>query len=212
MNIANNTQTSFYGLKKNIEIGRKVLSEINNEFNRPMHSHTMVDAKILAHQDDPKFSKVVEKLKTLSQKQMAEHAEILAQRKYSSTGSLDETITRVYEDTKKYGYADCNERALVTYEKLSKKGLPAFNLNMIVENANQNGSNSAPIKNHIFSIFDVKKGAKISDPKTWGNNAVVVDWWSNTVMGFKDAEEYFKKVLNFNPEKEKISYKFFLDV
>ena len=43
--------------------------------------------------------------------------------------------------------------------------------------------------------------AEITDPKTWGNEAVVTDPWSNIVLGARDALDYFRKIFGIDSEQ-----------
>lgn len=203
MNISFNNQLGFLGLKTNLRIGQNVLQEFSRDFPKRPRSFTRIDAKILEHSDDPKYKDIIEKLCKLSSKYRSEHQEIMMERIYHPYGPKDK-FTRIFDETKEFGYANCDEQAMMIYDKLRKRDITAYNIDMSFINRDD-----VVKKNHIFTVFGVKEGSKVSDIKTWGNEAVVVDAWSNVAMGIKEAEAYFKKMLSYKPEEEKIVYKLY---
>lgn len=52
----------------------------------------------------------------------------------------------------------------------------------------------------------MKQGAKISNPKTWGDDAVLVDTWSNQAEPASIGLKYLQEMFVFNPKTEYIEY------
>ncbi len=59
---------------------------------------------------------------------------------------------------------------------------------------------------HSFIVSGMAKGADTKKPSTWGNNAVIVDPWSNVILEAKEGLEHFKKILGVS-DKHTEGYK-----
>ena len=44
----------------------------------------------------------------------------------------------------------------------------------------------------------MKEDAKINDPSTWGDDAVVCDVWANIAMGKDEAIEYYRDLFSID--------------
>ena len=46
---------------------------------------------------------------------------------------------------------------------------------------------------HAAILLGAKEKAEISNPKTWGNKAVIVDPWNKFVLPARDAMDYYNQ-------------------
>lgn len=99
---------------------------------------------------------------------------------------------------KKYNIANCGDRAQIIDEKL--KSLNYINTKkMMVKGNNDFG-------NHVFNVIGFDKNADMTNPNTWGPNAVVVDAWANKVMTPAEAVDFYKEFLLYNAKNEPIYF------
>ena len=59
---------------------------------------------------------------------------------------------------------------------------------------------------HVFNVIGLDKNANISDPSTWGKNAVIVDAWAGKTMTPKEAIEFYRDFFNYNNEHQKSNF------
>lgn len=93
-----------------------------------------------------------------------------------------EVFHRRLEASESYGIGNCGEQASVALDFLSR-GFSAINAEQF----------EIPGLDHTFVILGRKKGSKLSDPSTWGNNGVVCDPWSGKVFKALPYETQFEK-------------------
>lgn len=85
--------------------------------------------------------------------------------------------------------ANCWEDMMLIYTKLLEKGEKPHLLEIIVNMDNGRRSN------HFTTVFGLKENAVLSNPKTWGTKALVVDAWVNVVEPAFDFLEKMKTKL-----------------
>lgn len=192
----NNLQTnnrpvslSFGSLKPLKKVGESVIKEFRNEFGY-LQSSSIIEGKILLHTGNPKYRTLLRKL---DQKVTTLQNEIYDDSfsKLNDCGSIKSLITKTKNIMKRKGKANCWEDAVIVYEKLQKRGLNPQNFQMILDTKRF-------IRNHVSTVVGLKKGAKIENPKTWGNKAIIVDAWQGIVMKADDAIRFFEKSLKAN--------------
>lgn len=193
---------SFEGLKENLRTGEKVYREFKKEFPL-LRSNTFVQSKIAQHRFSRKFKTLIPKLQQLSYSYGSgvEYSRSQIKESYPGLGVYIKDLKNVLARTK---YANCGDGSHIMQFELLKKGEKPHLISMTVKDL----IFGHPVKNgdHEFAVFGLKKGAKLDNPKTWGNEAVVVDPWSNIVMQARDAIEEIKAKLGFEPIIHKIDY------
>ncbi|MDD3236565.1 MAG: hypothetical protein PHV37_00530 [Candidatus Gastranaerophilales bacterium] len=199
-----NSQISFCGLKQNLRVGEDVLRSFKKEF-PALKSNTLVDLHIMNVKDTERFQSVLPDLRRLSER----YGDNLYQvRREIITPYKDEQLPRYVERTgellKKKPYANCSESSYFIKQALKEKGETPTRLTMDVINK----KNGYPVdgKDHVFNIFGLKENADPTNPKTWGNQAVVVDAWSNFVMEAKNALETFNRIFKVDQSKHEVKY------
>lgn len=85
--------------------------------------------------------------------------------------------------------ANCWEDMMIIYTKLLEKGEKPHLLEIIVHK--NNGCRSK----HFTTVFGLKENANLSNPKTWGTKAIIVDAWVNVVEPAFDFLEKMKTKL-----------------
>jgi len=195
-----NSNISFEGLKENLRLGEGVYKNFKKDF-PVVRSNTFVDAKISEHLGSDKFKKLIPKLKHLEYKYGNGVSTERKQRR-GNNFSIPEYINNLRNVLAEKKYANCGEQAQIIQYQLFQKGEKPHIISMLFKyeclGVNMN--------DHTFTVFGLKKGAELDNPKTWGNHAVVVDPWANIVMKSSDAIEYFKTKFLFKPERHVIQY------
>lgn len=193
---------SFEGLKDNLRLGEKVLKDFRKEFGYP-HSATFVRAKIIRNSKSTK-PKVIEKLEEVEDvwiKYRNEVRELGIKENKRPTSMLDlkNYIDNLKALIKSKKCCNCPQQASIIQFELLKRGEEAHNVIFTF---------TGDYRNHICTVFGLKKGANFSNPATWGNKAVIVDAWSGVVKKANEGLEFLKHYMSFNSQKEKmICYK-----
>lgn len=180
-------------LKSNLRIGEKVLKEIRQEFPF-LRSATFVHAKIEKLKINPNF----EKIKVQSNRLESRYNEGVFVTRSQLSEDMDcfEFVRKSKEVYESQNFANCGENSFLAFVGLYKHDQKPTVLTLEVQKRFLGIFYiKMPDKNHQFPIFGLKKGAKISNPATWGEKAVVVDPWVNIVMPAKEALEYLKDFL-----------------
>ena len=80
--------------------------------------------------------------------------------------------------------ANCKEQSLIMQNELEKLNIPSVVI-------------GRELFDHCFIVANIAKNADISNPKTWGKKAFVVDAWMNKVFKSKeDAFTEYKRIFN----------------
>jgi len=189
-------------LKENLRLGEAVYKDFKKEF-PVLRSKTFVQCKIFQYEGSDRFEKIRHKVENLADSNAAGIRDVRWQisGKYFNLSEYIDKLKKVISAKK---YANCDEQAQIIQFELLKRHQKSHFISMHVRDA-ESGRN-IKFRMHDFSVFGLKKGAEIDNPKTWGNNAVVVDPWSNRVMPANEAIRYYETKFGFNPEIHKITY------
>lgn len=176
-------------LKENLRIGEDALREFKKEFPY-LRSDTMLDVRL-------------KRLKSPIPKNISEEMFFLtcAYKHYVSSSrnancfidfnfdSLDDYIKVFKNNIKNFKAINCKEYKILSGYSILKKGFKSRLMAMQVYN-----KEGFPEKNesHGFTVIGMKKDADPRNPITWGQKAVVVDFWGNLVMKADEALKYFK--------------------
>lgn len=192
--------TSFLGLRENKLLGERLLKEFYKEFGH-MQSSSMLKHKIAKYKKAKRSSYFT--TKKMEAKAIKLEKEIYDPKynniyapvaPYKSENEFIKNLNTMLKSLKK---ANCWEDMAIMSNKLKMAGEKPrlFIIDLLYNNFGH--------CNHFTCVFGLKKDAKIAEPKTWGNQAVIVDAWSNIVMESKQALEYFYKLFDFNPQKDR---------
>ena len=96
--------------------------------------------------------------------------------------------------------ANCGEQATLLQDVFLKNGKEAHLVGIYFYNNNNTSAAEDDVINHGFVVSGLRADADITDPKTWGNEAVVTDPWSNVVLGAREALEYFRMMFGIDSE------------
>ena len=179
-------------ITQNLYAGEKVLKCFNSDFQN-LQSNTRYNLLIENHKNDLKYSDLLPKLKGKS---------ILAGLKMNgirvSYNNAPNKINYLKKAVKFQKVANCQERAFLVHNELNNMGIQSQNirLNFIPKDGQDIN------KNHAFTVIGMAENADPAKPKTWGENAVIVDAWANIVKRASDGLEYLKGLFKYNPEVE----------
>ena len=175
---------SFCGLKENINYGHQAIAQVKKDFPDGFKSNTYYE--MFSDKKDPDILSAYNKgiLKSREQvKWQMRH------------GIMERDATEVV--VRESGYANCGEQAFLVSNRLNKMGVKNKIVNMAICSAKtkmvENG--------HTFCVIDTDNFINPMSPKSWSDEAVVVDMWSNTVAKGSDAIKYFYNL--FKPDSEK---------
>ena len=179
-----------------------MLRRINQELNSPIKSNTKIGTKIVEHQSDERYKGLVDKLSDVERK-YALQIDKERKRRPDHFQSFEEYIYVLMDSATTSGVANCAERAYIVQSELLKQKEAAHVVKMTLQDKS-NPDLKIKFGEHVFTVFGLKRGSDLTKPEKWGDNAVVVDWWANMVMSARDAIDYYKKILNFNPQFQDI--------
>ncbi len=167
---------SFCGLKENVLYGCKAISDVKKDFPNGLMSNTYYD--------------LFEKEKDLEVKESLEIAidrtrfivDQYIRQGFSSKDAVEMAV-------KKTGVANCGEQAVLVSRKLDKEGI----INKIVQmDICRSGKGYHYVTGgHTFCLVGASQDMDIKEPKTWGDEAVVVDMWSGIVKKASEALNFF---------------------
>lgn len=197
---------TFGNLRSQKLLGEKILQSIYNEIG-PFKSASKLSARITAldrkgaFKENPMFGFNLRYIVN----EMMEAIYINDDFLYKQSG------VKVFDDVdsyckelkgniiKKKNKANCWEQMVLVFNELQKSGeIPhPFKMGLYFNETWQ--------ADHFTVVFGLKKAADITNPKTWGQKAVIVDSW----LGFADsAKNGIEKITNFISGKKitKINY------
>lgn len=200
---------SFCGVKENIKIGKDTIKALRTEIGKPQSS-TYLDTKIMQQYHNPNKDHFVYRLKDLS-KAWEEKMQSMYDKYFEyQDNPPEDLIPRLKEMVKKYKMANCDIQSLITKDELEKRGENAhiFCIDIIEKPIKFLFFKITDVKilkcNHMFTMIGLDEKFIPNKPETWGENAVMVDAWSERVLAGKEAFQWLKKFFKFNPEKEEI--------
>ena len=188
------TNISFGSLKAQKSLGEKMMKEYRRNYPQYFHSNTLVKSFITRHNGDRAFKPVNKNLQSLADRYNEEIDNVRKKYggNYDSWGSFIDDLKRAVLSE---NAANCGEQAFLMQDVFLKNGEEAHNVCMTFYT-----KKDKIYGNHSFVVSGLSRNADIANPKTWGNEAVVTAPWSNVVLGAREAIDYFRKILGFNPK------------
>ena len=189
----------FTSIKPEMRIAEQVLKEFKQEFPY-LQSGSIIRSKIALHEGNLKYKEQIKalhpKMETLD-REINKATDILLDKRYMSVNNFLRKIKRLI---KKSGKANCGEDFFIIHKSLVDKGLKPQNFQMVAF------LNNGKATNHFSTVFNLKKGAKMNNPTTWGSKAIIVDGWKGIAMKANDALEFFKQTLSGNTQINKLEF------
>ena len=188
------TNISFGSLKAQKSLGEKMMKEYRRNYPQYFHSNTLVKSFITRHNGDRAFKPVNKNLQSLADRYNEEIDNVRKKYggNYDSWSSFIDDLKRAVLSE---NAANCGEQAFLMQDVFLKNGEEAHNVCMTFYT-----KKDKIYGNHSFVVSGLSRNADIANPKTWGNEAVVTDPWSNVVLGAREAIDYFRKIFGFNPK------------
>ena len=175
---------SFGSLKQNLEAGRRELAK----FKRILPyapSSTRIQTQIIRHENSPRFQTIIPRLDKLSEKYDR------LEDNFCLSSSWDSSAD-VIRDIKNNKVGNCGAMNDAMELMMLEDGLDAHAISLAITNKSDGGLKER-VGDHLFAVLGLREDADFSDIKTWGNSAVIVDAWSNTVMAAREGMDYIKK-------------------
>lgn len=205
-NVARNNNITFTSIKPNLRLGEAVLQEFKQEFPYIKSSSDLfIRVNTLQNSGKYPLNKLLMSLK--------EKAHFLSEQIYDksfdcltigqSCNNLAEFSIKLSQHIKEKNFkANCDLDSLIILNKLTERGANPQNIEIKVIKECFN------VVNHFTTVFGLAKDAKVDNPKTWGNKAVIVDAWKGIVMKADDALRYFEQLLK---QGKNLQYTFYED-
>ena len=159
----------------------------------------------MEHENDPKYENLNKELRKLSRKISNEIFNVRESIDFYY-GPLEKFMERKMPLFKSRGVANCGEVSSAILYYLKQKGEDAHKIHIQIKKKLFKKPENRLFSDHSFVVIGLKKDAKLTDPKTWGNNAVIVDAWNGVVGKAKEVLDQYQRMFKFNPKKEKIIF------
>lgn len=207
-----NPTIPFRGFQEDLKLSEDIVKDI-----RRMHiqSDTYLDLRIAqreiaAQQGDKRSLKILPKLCKLNQEiysRTLQFRDALYGKKLANEEKFqnyDEFASILKKYMVKGKVANCAEQAYLAQAKLKShnkdsKAIYAHIHDKRTDDYRINGQ-------HVFLVLGLDKNAKISEPKTWGTNAIIVDPWSGLVKRANQGLKTIKDLFIFDSQKEYIVF------
>lgn len=204
--LTNNHNISFTSLRVEKQIGEKILHDLRKEMGY-IESGTRLTYRRLDLQESKRLLTTHSLMGRILKKEVEMDKIcyddfLLKKVSEEKFKSLDDFIYKLKANIKSKGNkGNCWEHMMLVYDKLIKLGQTPYNIKIVVEN------DEGFYRNHFTTVFGLKKGAKINDPKTWGSKAMIVDAWSKMVLPAKEAlDRLLMKMIRNQKDCEIIYY------
>lgn len=180
---------SFCGLKENIEYGNQAVERLKKDFPNGFKSSTYYET--FAENKDldimQEYEDEISKTRKIVDKKVRQ-------------GVLEREATEIA--VKQTGAANCGEQAFLLSNRLNEMGIT----NKLVTIAICSKSTGYVEDGHTFCVIDTDNPIDPLKPKTWSDDAVIADMWSDTVGKAGEVLEYFFEILKPNPEKQNVYF------
>lgn len=191
-------------LKQNLRIAEQILREFKQEYPY-LRSQSFVKNKISSYIENPRFNVLYERLNKIEErnnKMVSVLRENLCAPNFKTEDDYFLLEKRLLKES---GAANCDECADMIEFTLKKRKIKNKTIGQKVTVHYRYGCDEDPDKAHCFNLIGLKPGADLQKPKTWGNNAVIIDGWKNIYGKALDMLEYYKDLFMILP-KDTIEY------
>lgn len=180
---------TFKGLPENVNSGKQLLREFRKEYGRPLSYSWLLlikQKRMANHQSIPES---LTKLLALSAEKINKvrgNGTFIRQ----NFESKDDFIKQVDLRVKEHNAANCDENCDLAENLAQKLNIPTKEIALSVLSKI---GRKCKIEEHCLLLGYANKSAILSNPDTWGKNAVVIDPWCSIVMPKNKAIEFYKK-------------------
>ncbi len=94
--------------------------------------------------------------------------------------------------------ANCIEKSILALSLLKEKGIE--NVKRLSLNAKEKFIPADEDPTECFTVIDMDDKAKVEDPDTWGDGAIIADPFAKFVAPVKDACKYFKRLFGIKAD------------
>lgn len=169
---------SFCGLKENILYGCQAINAVKRDFPNGIRSNTYYD--IFEKGEDRKKREELEDGISKTRYRVDEYK----RHGYSEKDAIENAV-------KETGTGNCGEQAVLVSIKLDKEGIVNKIVQMDICRAGK--GYHYVTGGHTFCLVGASQDMDVKEPKTWGDDAVVVDMWSGIVKIVPEALNFFSK-------------------
>ena len=166
---------SFCGLKENILYGYQAINDVKRDFPNGLRSNTYYD--IFEKEKDQKIKVKLEDGISKTRNRVDQ----MLRYGYLEKDAVEKAV-------KKTGVANCGEQAVLVSRKLDEIGISNRVIQMDIC---RNSKDRFVTGGHTFCLIGASQDMDIKEPKTWGEEAVVVDMWLGIVKKVSEALNYF---------------------
>lgn len=181
---------SFYELSNNMRLGQALINDFNTQYPN-LESFTMSELLAKKQERINPDSLLTQLMKNKADRNFETMIECLNKRPEQKDITFDEYIAMIKKEFKDCNMGNCGERAYMLLDKLNKMGLKNH---AVIEIGGNKASNS-----HVFNVIGLAPNAVYNKPQTWGQNAVVVDAWSNKIMKPAEAFNFYHNFFEYGP-------------
>ena len=100
---------------------------------------------------------------------------------------------------------NCQECADLMGNLLYEKGIPSTNIFMY--STNKKGEQISRVS-HVFTVMGMDKNADLTNPDTWGENALICDIWADKCMKAKDGIEFYKDFFKIDEKLHEFRFEY----
>lgn len=187
-------EINFTSLKPQKLLGEKVLREFHNEMGF-VKSNTKIGLVRMKLENSGILNRYGNFSKKLREKEQKLRNEIydsfiakdIFNERFQNIEVFEEKLVKNIKG--KGNKANCWEDMMIVFAKLLKKGQNPYNFEIRIH------AQLNDFANHFTTVFGLKEGADLTNPKTWGTKAVIVDAWANIAEPAITALEKIKTTL-----------------
>lgn len=99
---------------------------------------------------------------------------------------------------------ECGEMADIVKKRLMDKGIKTKTVNILMNPFTQ--KHNRLFDRHTFLVANLKKGADISNPKTWGNKAVIIDPWVGEALPANKMIKRYNQLFDIDEKHECLEF------
>lgn len=178
-------------LSENLKIGRDVMNVFDAKYPQ-LESYTMADALARQSEKEDPNSLKTKLYKNKADRLFPKMIKLLEKRPDNKNITFNQYINLITKEFDESNHGNCAERAYYIHKLLNQKGITN---QTIVEIGGKKNHNS-----HVFNVVGIATNADITNPSTWGQNAVVIDTWANKLYTVQQALNFYEKFLDYGSD------------
>lgn len=181
-------------LEDNINIGKNSLNTFNEQYPN-LKSGTFNEDLFSFLKEYAKDETKLKELKSLAKEntsisQLVEYLE-----NYSNKQDIKSFKHNAKQLTKDKAKGDANIKDCLDRAQIIQKNLQSKGINCRIGGL---GHRNFKRPEHAFAVIGLPDNADMSNPSTWGENAVIIDAWAGKVFKYADGIEYYSQFLRYD--------------